>query len=64
MLEDDLIHPLVYGVAFHQHLAWVGAGVGLAMVFRKRGMVASLFTSCSPRDHFLRSVVMFVLTSL
>jgi hypothetical protein len=29
MLEDDLIHPLVYGVTLHQHLAKVDANVSL-----------------------------------
>jgi hypothetical protein len=29
MLEYDLIHPLVYGVTLHQHLATVNASVSL-----------------------------------
>jgi hypothetical protein len=29
MLEDDLIHPLVYRVTLHQHLAKVDANVSL-----------------------------------
>jgi hypothetical protein len=27
VLEDDLIHPLIYGVALHQHLAKVDVTV-------------------------------------
>jgi hypothetical protein len=29
MFEDDLIHPLVYGVALHQYLAGIDANVSL-----------------------------------
>ena len=29
VLEDELVHSLVYGVAFHEHFAEVGVGISL-----------------------------------